>query len=368
MTKVALLISRYNCIGGLEKSTKALWHAFEKRGCKVTILTTGEKSCEPNVTVLGKSSSWSYYHLNHFDQLCKDWLQKNPQDIVFGMERTTTQTHLRAGSGVHKVYLHRRAQQDSFFKKLSFSINPLHLSLLSKEKKAFEDPSLKVLFTNSQMVAHEILENYQVDPSKIAVVHNGVQWHEWQTQFDHSQQVRKEGPFHLLFIGNGYQRKGLAFLLQALSLRKQKNFVLSIVGKEKNISFYKKMTAKLGLSDVVTFFGPQKNLFPFYTKADALVIPSLYDPFANVTVEASAMGLFVVSSAYNGGHEVLTPNNGVVIENLFNPESVAHALEFAFARPKTKESAQSIRNSVKGLDFSNQLDKIVNISLQHALY
>ena len=45
---------------------------------------------------------------------------------------------------------------------------------------------------------------------------------------------------------------------------------------------------------------------PFYQMADALVIPSFYDPFANVTVEALAMGLFVLSSKHNGGPEILT--------------------------------------------------------------
>ncbi len=55
---------------------------------------------------------------------------------------------------------------------------------------------------------------------------------------------------------------------------------------------------------------------PFYQLADALAIPSFYDPFANVTVEALAMGLFVVSSRSNGGFEILDPSKGIIIENL----------------------------------------------------
>ena len=65
------------------------------------------------------------------------------------------------------------------------------------------------------------------------------------------------------------------------------------------------LAAKLNIQRRVTFFGPQKEIRPFYQFADALVIPSFYDPFANVTVEALAMGLFVVSSKSNGGHEIL---------------------------------------------------------------
>jgi len=100
----------------------------------------------------------------------------------------------------------------------------------------------------------------------------------------------------------------------------------------------------------VEFFGPQKEILPFYKKADALVIPSFYDPFANVTVEALAMGLFVVSSKTNGGSEALTKTNGVVVK-----DSLIDALETALKKPKTKERASQIRESVKHLDFSNQM-------------
>ena len=80
-----------------------------------------------------------------------------------------------------------------------------------------------------------------------------------------------------------------------------------------------------------------------------------YDPFANVTVEALCMGVFVVSSKTNGGHEILQPENGTIIDSLHDPESIAAALEYAMAHPKTDLSARQIRESVKHLDFENQL-------------
>ncbi len=50
--------------------------------------------------------------------------------------------------------------------------------------------------------------------------------------------------------------------------------------------------------------------------------------------EALAMGLYVVTSRFNGGKEVLTPQSGSVIEELTSPESVAQALKTALAFPK----------------------------------
>jgi glycosyltransferase involved in cell wall biosynthesis len=93
------------------------------------------------------------------------------------------------------------------------------------------------------------------------------------------------------------------------------------------------------------------------------VIPSLYDPFANVMVEALAMGLSVVSSTANGGCEVLSAQTGLCIEQLFDPHSVAGVLLQALSRPKTKISAQMRRDSVKHLNFAQQLELIVNATL-----
>ena len=125
-----------------------------------------------------------------------------------------------------------------------------------------------------------------------------------------------------------------------------------------------KQTKKLGLSKCVSYFGPRKDVRQFYQIADTLVVPSLYDPFANVTVEALAMGLFVVSSDTNGGHEILSKETGIVVTNIKKPESFAHALSIAIKRPKTQESSKKIRDSVRYLDFSNQITKLVDASLK----
>ena len=201
------------------------------------------------------------------------------------------------------------------------------------------------------------------------IIHNGVEWDEMETDFQ-SWPADKEAlceryglprtAFHFLFVGHGYKRKGLDLLLRALSQLPKEDVFLSVVGKDKRMEWYQSYADQLGIGDRVRFFGPQQDSRPFYQLADSLVIPSFYDPFANVTVEALAMGLFVVSSKNNGGHEILDEKNGAVIENLLDPEEVASALENSLAHRKTKESARFARLSVAHLDFSKQLNKLIN--------
>jgi UDP-glucose:(heptosyl)LPS alpha-1,3-glucosyltransferase len=205
------------------------------------------------------------------------------------------------------------------------------------------------------------------------VIHNGVEWKEMERDFSSWVERKHQqcqdycldpNRFHFLFVGNGYERKGLKILMEALSKLRTKEFHLSVVGKDRNLPLFKKLARSLGLQNHVHFFGPQKNVRPFFQIADCLVIPSHYDPFANVTVEALAMGLFVVSSKTNGGYEILKKENGVIIEELSAVDSVTAALKTAMETPKTWNRSEQIRDSISYLDFSHQLSRYIERSLE----
>lgn len=366
MRHVVLLKSRSNNHGGLEKYASRIANAFLEKGAKVSILTTGDILPQSEIPVFAtKTIPWpAFLRMEQFDFFVQKWLKKNPADLIFGMDRNRYQTHIRAGNGVHAAYLKSRFQTDSLFKACICHLNPLHRKILELEEAAFENPALQKLFTNSEMVKNQILERYRVDESKIQVIHNGVEWHEMGSDFLDWKMRKEEGlkkfglcssDFHFLFIGNGYSRKGLDRLLLALAQLKERSFHLSVIGKDNKIDLYRARAIQLGLKDKVHFFGPSQEIRLFYQLADCLVIPSFYDPFANVTIEALAMGLFVLSSKYNGGSEILSSHNGAVIENLLDLDSLVQSLQTAMQHPKDQKSAESIRQSVKRFDFSNQL-------------
>lgn len=363
--------------GGIEKYTWAMAKHFCAQGASVTILTTecAKPDFEhPLLEIVNFSVRYplSVLNLFHFDRACTRYLKDHPCPVVFSLDRNTHQTHHRAGNGVHAAYLAHRAREEGLVKKVSFSINPLHLLTLHLEKKTFECPELKGLFTNSHMVKEQILAHYRTPSEKIHVVHNGVEWKALQKSFN-SWEVDKiatakrlgvdRNAFQFLFIGHNFRRKGLDKLLDALALLTDQNFQLNVVGKDKNVSYFKGRVEQLHLDGKVFFHGPQKNTIAFYQLADALVIPSLYDPFANVTLEALSMGLFIFSSAHNGGKEILSEKNGTVIPDLGDAKKFAEILEQQMAHRKTNASAAAIRASVEHLDFSHQLEKISDLVL-----
>ncbi|MDJ0651887.1 MAG: glycosyltransferase family 4 protein [Simkaniaceae bacterium] len=375
--KVTILSRRIKARGGLEKWAFRIAEGFSQKGARVTILTSDtfeENISKPLIqTHTLPLTKWlNFRKMDQFNCLTQQWNQRHEAAIIFGMDRTCHQTHMRAGNGVHAAYLKQRKTFENYPSYKTF-LKPLNQTILKLEKEAFENPGLKVLFANSYMVKNEILEHYQVRPDKIEVIHNGAPWKDMEKDFiswvenkqkECTKQHLDPTLYHFLFIGNGYERKGLSSLLRALATLKNKEFHLSVLGKDRKIDRFIKLAKSLRLEKQVRFFGPVSDVCPFFQIADCLVIPSYYDPFANVTVEALAMGLFVVSSKSNGGHEILKEDTGTIIENLAAIDSLRTSLEHAMLAPKTWMRSQAIRESVKHLDFSNQIASYIKRSLE----
>ncbi len=371
--KIAFLKSDLTKSGGLEKYCFALARECMKRGHDIVILTTQSIEKAPYIIELGKKLPISCVHLLYFDLLCRKWLKKNRVDAVFGFDRNfCPQDFYRAGNGVHAAYLDERKKTSSLFKKISFSLNPLHHLILAMEKSTFESSKLRSLFTNSYMVKEEVLRYYpKVAKEKIAVIHNGVEWSKLHVPFEESLGGREKfcktlnldpSRYQFLFIGHEYTRKGLHLLLQAASNLPKDAFELSVVGKERHMKQFEELSRKLNLQQNVHFFGPQKSTTIFYQAADCMVIPSLYDPFANVTMEALAMGLYVISSAKNGGSEVIhSEDEGMIFHNVEDPKELARCLTKALFKPKTAQSSTKIRNTYQSYDFPLQIGKYIDL-------
>lgn len=366
---IVILKSGLDRRGGLEKYTWQLGNDFEKRGHRVTVLTSGKVVQQSNLEVISVASrkSMSLWHVLSFESKCLKWLKKNNPQVVLGLDRNSYQTHYRAGNGVHRTFLERRKQFEGRLRGWTFDLNPLHQMMLKKEKTTFENPKLQVLYTNSHMVKEDVLSHYNIEESKIKVVHNGVEWSKWIESFEEWPKEREKkllesnmnpNAHQFLFIGHGFKRKGLDLLLDALKSLNRKDWQLSVVGYDTNMTKYRKRVYQLGLEPQVKIWGSQNSIVPFYQMADTLVIPSLYDPFANVTVEALAMGLFVITSEFNGGKEVLNNESGSIV-SLLSPDSLRQALSDRINVKKSFEEAFKIRQSIQHLDFSLKLKEMV---------
>lgn len=368
MSKIALVKYRFlGKQGGLEKQAFKIIDELLNRGHEVTLIssqTINYKSI--NSIKIKISAPKGFLTLLQFNHKVKKYIKNHPFDQILALDRTTFHTHIRAGNGCHAAYLNLRKEKVGLFKELSFALNPLHLSLLFLEKKGFTSASLKKIFVNSELVKNQILNTYPVDLNNIEVIHNGINWHDKQKAFEVWQETKDEWIHKLklnsqfltcIFVGHDFKRKGLEHVLKALP--HAPHVQLLVIGQDKNIQKYIDSTKKLGIKDRVTFLDCFTDVTPFYAVADALILPTLYDPFANVTLEALCLGTPVITSSTNGASEIIAPFAGKTFDMSIATETLISVLQTL--EPKTKQSALNIRNSVKHLDDSSQLFKLIDI-------
>jgi len=219
------------------------------------------------------------------------------ENFYFSLERISCPDIYRAGDGVHRAFL---------TKVIKSKLNPLHYIYLFYEKKCFENS--KIIIANSQMVKKEIVKFYGIDPNKIRVIYNGFDGYD---PINHEQltSIRKKYGIDsnkkiFLFVGSGYMRKGLKEFLTILSKIHSKQTISIVIGYDKNESMYKKMAKNLGIKNIL-FLGKRSDAKIFYSLSDFFILPTYYDPFSNVILEAMLNRNIVITTKQNGAHEIL---------------------------------------------------------------
>ena len=289
--KIGLIRRGFSPTGGAEAYLLRLAEGLVHAGHEPVLVTSGN----------WPSSAWAHGEMIRLPgetptSFAQAFLEtKNRFDVSLSLERTPGCDVFRAGDGVHAAWLKRRKAYEPAWKCFFRRWNPKHGALTILERKVFE--STPFLIANSQMVAHEIEEWFRVPPDRIRVIPNGI----GQALPMMNKAAAREalgidlGTFCALFVGTGWDRKGLDLAVKAVdSLRG--NPVLLVAGRGDQRAFQGRSTK---------FLGPTKNLPAIFAAADVFVLPTYYDPFSNASLEALAAGLPVVTTTANGCSEIL---------------------------------------------------------------
>jgi L-malate glycosyltransferase len=142
-------------------------------------------------------------------------------------------------------------------------------------------------------------------------------------------QVNKDlsGKLRIGFLGSlNTHNKGLDLLLKACS-GLPVDFTLKIGGGGQHLEYYKEMAEKLGVADKCNFTGevPVGEIPVFYSGLNLFVLPSRYETFGIVLVEAMASGLPVISTRCGGPEEIVNERSGLLIDK-DNPDQLKDAI------------------------------------------
>ena len=332
MTRLAIVRQKYNPAGGAERFvSRALDALAQQATLDVTLITrrwetrAGWHSLKLNPFYLG-----NVWRDAGFARAVRHTLRQQPFDLVQSHERIAGCDVFRAGDGVHRDWLARRARALSPLGRLAMWLNPYHHYVCHAEARMFRHPALKAVICNSQMVAAEIHARFGLPHAQLPVIYNGVDTTAFHPDLAAQHRAATRQQWHippeaptLLYVGSGFARKGVATALHTLA--RTPSVYLWVVGHDKHAARYLALAAQLGISDRVRFTGAQNEVKPFYGAADALILPTLYDPFPNVCVEALASGLPVLTSTGCGAAEWLGEGENGWVRDALDVEGFAAA-------------------------------------------
>ena len=322
--KLAIVRQKYTPFGGAERFVERALSALADKGLDVTIVTRqwkGDRQDGRKLRLCNPFYLGRLWRDVSFAREVQKIVAEGEFDLVQSHERIPGCHIYRAGDGVHATWLELRAKTQSALAAFFTRWHPWHRYVLRAEERMFRDPTLKAVICNSRMVKDDIVRRFGVAEDKLHVIHNGVDLEYFHPGLrdQHRQSVRKQlgisqdAPV-VLFVGSGFERKGVFPLLKAVAGLPDVHLV--VVGKDRKLPAAQELSRQLGIAERTHFLGAQQDVRPYYGVADVFALPTLYDPFPNAVLEALACGLPVLTSPTSGAAELIGERSGKVVDPL----------------------------------------------------
>jgi len=290
-------------------------------------------------------------------------VKNNNFDIVQSHDLSFYQDIYRAGDGCHIEWLKQRWNRVGIFKKLFILLNPYHWLILLLERIIFKGHRFKKIIAISEMVKNNIIEHYKVDEKDILLIYNGVDLEKFHPENKklYREEIRNlyginEDEIVILFVGSGFERKGLKFLIKAVE-NIRKPLTVLVVGKG-NAKKY----AKMSKNQKIIFCGPQKEIYKYYASADIFVFPTIYEPFGNVHLEALASGLPVITTKLSGASEIISHGiNGFIVNTPENIDKISEYICLLMNEQIRKKMSEEARKLAEKFSFEKYINSITDL-------
>ena len=365
--KIAIIRKKYIFHGGSESFSQNFIRRLAEEGHEIHIFAITWDTSEPL-----KNINFQKVPAITFNSFLRDFtfalstyriLRHANFNIIQSHDKTFYQDIYRAGDGCHIEWLRQRWKRISLLRKVSIILNPYHWLMLAIERMIFKGHRFKKVIAISELVKRNIIENYRVDERDIEVIYNAVDLERFNPENRklYREEIRRHfsierDEFVVLFVGSGFERKGVEYLLKAVELIPEPITVM-IVGKgsEKRMRrFIKKQR--------VIFCGPQKEIHEYYAASDIFAFPTMYEPFGNVHLEALASGLPVITTRLSGASEIIRDGlQGFVIDKPEDIETIAEKILFLMARDENQRMSSEARKLAENFSFKTYIDKMIKL-------
>lgn len=350
--RIALITRRFDPAGGgTERDLTITARILAQAGHRVSIYaedvraSTNEWPVRPVASPrLGRALG-----LLWFARAAGAMARREGADLVLSFARIVDADLLRSGGGAHSSYVRAAARWQSGSARIAMRVSPYHRVQMLVERRGFESPRFRRAIAVSNLVRDDLTQTFALAPAQAVTLYNGVELDRFVPESAASVRdaIRREFGVHdarpaVMFVGTGFARKGLRFLIEAWPVIGD-GARLIVVGADQAAASYKRLALRLGMEDRIKFIGRRADVERLMRGADAFALPSLFEPFGNVALEAMASGVPALTTTLCGVAEVMPEalRNYIVNDPADRTELAARMNALIEAAPSLKAAARA---------------------------
>lgn len=374
---IALIHKTFSSYGGTERYITNLSKALLTAGHEVHVFANKWEEA-PGIHFhripmlkLGKTAK-----MLSFAWFTRDIVANTEFDIVQGFGKTVMQDIFRTGGGVHRAWMRESliAIRSPFLRNLKYIsrvLSPAQWLTLFIERQTFREGNYRRIIAVSERVKRQIMDYYHVPSDAITVIHNGVDLSLFNTD---GRQVARDlvrkrfgignDDILLVFASTNFHLKGLEYMIRGMARVDRPNLKLLVIGGDDK-TLYEGLAKALGIGERVIFAGKGKDMKEFYLSGDAFAYPTLYDPFANVCLEAMACGLPVITSRLNGVSDIITDSvDGLVLDDPTNEVQIAGMITSVLDIERRKDMAEKAYVLAQKYSMDRHMEKVMALYME----
>ncbi|HVN26986.1 MAG TPA: glycosyltransferase family 4 protein [Candidatus Binataceae bacterium] len=293
-------------------------------------------------------------------------------DLILSFARTVGADVMRSGGSAHISYVRAARQWRGALAWNAMRVSPYHRAQMFIERRGFTSSNLRLAIAVSNLVRDDLMREFRLPASKAVTLYNGVDLDRFTPPRDGSARRELRSSIGIAdnvpivaFVGNGWGRKGLRFLIGAWP-KVARVAHLIVVGADQNARWYQRQAMRLGLGSRIHFVGPMPDVTRIFHAVDAVALPSLFEPFGNVILEAMASGAPVLSSAQSGASELMPePMRRFIVHDPTNTDEIAQKMNALLeVSGDLRGLARATAEKFTWRDYAENLQKIISAAAQ----
>lgn len=364
--KIALIAKRVSySLGGAERVSAILSKRLPEEGHDVDVFTIYTDTRIRRIHMRPqKINAWfSPWRLISFNKKVRKILKRERFDIVYSLCQVFPIDIYRVGDGIHQHWM-RIQYPHVILRWVKYMTSLVHLAMRWLENQIFKEGNCKYFITNSRLIKNQVMEYFHIPDKRVKVIYNGVDNDKFNPGVKTYRATMRDkysinnDELVLLFISNNWERKGLSTIIEAMSKTGTGKIRLLVVGRGKKRRYISLAKNKMISPDKLIFTGLTKDVEKYYGMADIFVLPSRYEPFSNVCLEAMACGLPVVTTRTNGASELIKMGeNGYVLDDWKDSDGIAGVIKILNNGGIRAKIGEDATRTAKGYTWERHIEE-----------